>query len=347
VAIAASPAALPAPQIDTGTLQGAPYRIDIPANWNGDLVVLMHGYETKGEPRKDPWPQDEAAPVFLSRGYAVAASAFASQGWAIEEALTDSEQLRRQFIRMHGQPHRMYAVGFSLGGFDALATLERHRRAYDGALSLCGANVPTPELIARGVVEPLAAFEVFFPGILPDLADPASPPMIDPRRIQQALQSDPVKATRLAKRLQETDASLPDALVLYYIVLRELEQRAGGMPVDTTPMVYRGYGDDAVFNRKVRRYQGAPSAIAYLRRDVTLTGRIDAPVVLQWNAFDPTVPERFDTIYPQLVASAGDASHLTVLPPVGQGHCAFTPDQIGQAFDTLVEKVDGGQGDAH
>jgi pimeloyl-ACP methyl ester carboxylesterase len=339
MAWASSPSVPPKSGVDTGTSHGAPYRIDIPSNWNGDLVVLMHGYELKGERREDPWPQEEETPVFLSRGYAVAASAYASQGWAVDDALINSEQLRRQFVRDHGQPHHTYVVGFSLGGLDALAMLEREGHAYDGALSLCGANVSSPDLIARAVVEPLAAFNVFFPGVLPDPADPASPPKVDPKRVQQALQSDPAKAALLEKRLQETDASLPDALILFYAVLHEIRERAGGTPVDTTKTVYRGYGDDAEFNRKVRRYVGSPSAMAYLSHNVTLTGRISAPAVLQWNAFDSIVPPRFDAIYPHLAQAAGDGSWVTVLPSVGQGHCQFSPEQVGQAFDALVQRV--------
>ncbi|PXV54086.1 hypothetical protein SAMN04487785_114136 [Dyella jiangningensis] len=54
----------------------------------------------------------------------------------------------------------------------------------------------------------------------------------------------------------------------------------------------------------------------------------------------PTVPSRFDTVYPALVKAAGHASNLTVLPPVGEGHCNFTPQQVGKAFDVLVVKAD-------
>jgi pimeloyl-ACP methyl ester carboxylesterase len=321
-----------------GSLKGVPYRIDIPKNWNGNLVVLMHGYEPKGLPRQSPWPQNEEAPVFLSRGYAVAASAFASQGWAVGDALEDSEQLRQLFIKKNGKPHRTYVVGFSLGGLEALATLERHGPEYSGALSVCGVNISAPDIVARGVVTPLVAFDTYFPGVLPDLADPASPPMIDPGRIQEALQTDQTKAARLEARLQETSATLPGALMLDYMVLREIGQRAGGMPVDTTKTDYSEFADDSSFSSKVRRYKGAPSAMAYLAENVTLTGRITAPVVLQRNAFDQTVPSRFDTAYPDLAKNAGNSSKVTVLPPVGEGHCDFTHEQIGKAFDVLVDK---------
>ncbi|RAO77657.1 alpha/beta hydrolase family protein [Dyella jiangningensis] len=325
-------------QTSVGSLDGVPYRIDIPVHWNGDLVVLMHGYEPKGVPRQNPWPRNEEAPVFLSRGYAVAASAFASQGWAVGDAVEDSEKLRESFIKQHGKPRHAYVVGFSLGGLEALAAIERHGPPYSGALSVCGVNVSAPEIIARGVVTPLVVFDAYFPGVLPDLADPASPAMIDQDRIQEALKSHPASAARLADRLQETSATLPGALMLDYMVLREIEQRAGGMPVDTMKTSYVEFADDGAFNGRVRRYKGSPSAMAYLADNVTLTGKVTAPVVLQRNTFDQTVPSRFDTVYPGLAKAAGNASKVTVLPTVGEGHCAFTHEQIGEAFDVLVEK---------
>lgn len=322
-----------------GALDGVPYRIDIPVNWNGDLVVLMHGYEPKGVPRKNPWPQTEEAPVFLSRGYAVAASAYASQGWAVGDALDNSEKLRQFFIKENRSPRHTYVVGFSLGGLESLATMERYGHEYSGALSMCGVNASAPDIVARGVVTPLVAFDVHFPGVLPDLADPASPAMVDQGRIEEALKANPAGATRLEDRLQETNATLPGSLMLDYMVLHEIVQRAGGMPVDTTKTTYTEFADDGDFNKKVHRYKGVPSAMAYLARNATLTGKITAPVVLQRNAFDPTIPSRFDTVYPGLAKAAGNASKVTVLPPVGEGHCAFTHEETGKAFDVLVKNT--------
>jgi pimeloyl-ACP methyl ester carboxylesterase len=337
--MAADPEAEMAVRTSAGALDGVPYRIDIPKNWNGDLVVLMHGYEPKGVQRQNPWPQNEEAPVFLSRGYAVAASAFASQGWAVGDALENSEKLRQFFIKANRTPHHAYVVGFSLGGLESLATMERYGPEYSGALSMCGVNVSAPDIVARGVVTPLAAFDVYFPGVLPDLADPASPAMVDQERIQEALKANPASATRLQDRLQETSATLPGSLMLDYMVLHEIVQRAGGMPVDTMKTTYTEFADDGAFNKKVHRYKGSPSAMAYLARNATLTGKITAPVVLQRNAFDQTVPSRFDTVYPGLAKAAGNASKVTVLPPVGEGHCAFTHEEIGKAFDVLVQRT--------
>jgi hypothetical protein len=131
-------------------------------------------------------------------------------------------------------------------------------------------------------------------------------------------------------------------LSLYYMVLRELEHRAGGMPVDNHKTVYQGFGDDAAFNRRVHRYAGSAAAMAYVQSNVTLTGKIDVPLVMQWNIFDPTVPSRFHAVYPEQVRAAGNAKLLTVLAPVGNGHCNFTEADTAKAFDTLVSKAGGG-----
>lgn len=332
---------LQSPVIANGTLQDAPYRIDIPNHWNRDLVVLMHGYQPKGTPRRDPWPQDENAPVFLKRGYAVAASAYSGQGWAVAEGMADSERLRQYFVSKYGQPRHTYAVGFSLGGHLALATLEQHSKQYDGALSWCGVNVPAEEIFGEGILTPLVALEYFFPKAIPlaagGLADPKSPPMLDRDTIEATLKTDEAKASILEKRLQLPRTMPSGAMVLDYMVLREMQQRAGGFPVDNMKTIYSGFGDDAAFNRGVRRYTGLPAAMAYVKRNFELTGRIEKPVVLQSNAIDQTVPARFAARYPELVRLAGQSKKLTVLPPVGEGHCDFTDKQIGDAFDVLVK----------
>lgn len=327
------------PGAHTGTLQGALYRIDIPTNWNGDLVMLMHGYQPVGARIKAPMVAADSTPVFLKKGYAVAQSQYASQGWAVGDAISDNERLRHYFVRTFAPPAHTYIYGFSLGGLEVAASIERYPHAYTGAMITCGLTVSTPEFMARGVLTPLVAFDALIPGVLPDLAAPDSPSFVPPDNFVKALQTHPKEAALLEKRLQETSATLP-TLSLYYMALRELERRAGGMPVDNRKTVYRGFGDDAAFNRQVHRYAGSPDAMAYAQRNVTLTGHIDIPLVMQWNAFDQTIPARFHDIYPDKIRAAGNGKWLTVLAPTGSGHCNFTEAQTAAAFDTLVREAD-------
>ncbi|GLQ99430.1 hypothetical protein GCM10007863_38500 [Dyella mobilis] len=321
------------PGAHTGTLQGALYRIDIPANWNGDLVMLMHGYQPVGAPIKNPMRAADATSNFLGLGYAVAQSQYSSQGWAVGDAVVDNERLRRYFIHAFAQPAHTYIYGFSLGGMEVAASIEHYPHAYDGALITCGVTVSTPEMVARGLLTPLVAFDALIPGVLPDLTAPDSPPFIPAAVFDKALQAHPKEAAILSRRLETTSFSL------YYMALREIEHRAGGMPVDNRNTVYRGFGDDDAFNRKVHRYTGSPAAMDYARRNVTLTGRIDIPLVMQWNTSDPTIPARFHSIYPEQVRAAGDSKWLTVLPPFGEGHCNFPAEQTVVQFNTLLDKV--------
>lgn len=324
---------------ETGTLAGAPYRIDMPERWNGELVLFVHGYEPAGTPRSDPWPLDGSAKALLDKGYAVAASGYSTQGWAVAEAVPENERLRRHFLARHGRPARSWLVGHSMGGQVALASVERYPRAYDGVLSLCGVNAPAHELFTDGVLTPLVAFDVLFPRVLPQapagLADPSLPPQLDPAAVEAALAGDEAKAKLLAQRVDIPRGELAGALWLQYLALRELDKRAGGFPVDNRNTRYHGFGDDAAFNATVRRYAGDPEAVAYLARNAPLSGRVRTTVVLQSNAVDPTVPARFGRRYLERMREAGTARHATVLPPVGVGHCNFEPAQVDAAFDAL------------
>ena len=330
------------PGTHAGTLQNAAYRIDIPAHWNGNLVMLMHGYQPVGAAQTTPMKAANETPIFLKQGYAVAQSEYASQGWAVGDAIVDNERLRQHFIRDLTRPAHTYVVGFSLGGLETAASIERYPHVYTGALIMCGATVSTPELMARGVVTPLVTFDALIPGVLPNLAAADSPRLIPPAAFAKALQAHPEQAALLQKRMQGTAETPAGSLMLYYMLLREFEQRAGGMPVDNRKTIYHGFGDDAAFNRKVHRYAGSPAAMAYARRNVTLTGRIDVPLVMQWNIFDQTIPERFHPIYPDQLRAAGNSKLLTVVAPTGHGHCDFTDTQIVAAFKTLVRKADTG-----
>ncbi|MET0505846.1 MAG: hypothetical protein ABWZ85_10990, partial [Luteibacter sp.] len=312
-----------------------------PANWNGDLVMLMHGYQPVGAPVSTPMVPADATPVFLKKGFAVAQSQYASQGWAVGDAIADNERLREHFVRSYVQPRHTYIYGFSLGGLGVAASIERYPHTYTGAMITCGLTVATPEFLADGVVTPLVAFDALVPGVIPDLAAADSPPAIPPDVIARAVEAHPAEAAILARRLEEKPETLP-TLALYYMAFREIEKRAGGMPVDNRKEVYKGFGNDVAFNEHVHRYNASRQALAYARRNVTLTGHIEVPLVMQWNVFDPTIPARFHQVYPERIKAAGRGKWLTVLDPVGEGHCDFTDEQTSSAFDTLVRRAGGG-----
>lgn len=242
------------PVVATGTDSGAPWRIEIPAGWNGGLVVFYHGYEVVGEPRRVPMPRGRGSDVFLSRGYAVAASLYSRQGWAVAEALAETRRLRERFAAAYGRPTRTFAVGNSMGGHLALAAVEREPDAYDGALSLCGVNMAASTLFDVAL-EAVEAFDLLYPGVLRmgrrGLEDPASPAIAEQQAIEAAIRADPARAAPIAARLGIRTEHLGGAVWLYHAALREIVARTGGIPRDTRRVRYAGYGDDGDFNRRV------------------------------------------------------------------------------------------------
>ena len=326
--------ATPLPRTETGEMQGAPWRIDYPARWNGEVVLLAHGFEPLGTPRPEPWPGNENSEALVKAGYVVAQSGYATQGWAVIDAIEDTERLRQQVLARHPDTKRTWILGFSMGGAVAIATLERLPQHYDGGVSLCGANLPG-DVLAGEMLTSLVAFDYFFPntsGLPADgLTSPAAgalPQAALFESVAAAVQTRPDAAAQLAKRLEVTVDELAGTISLHALVFQQLVTRNGGTPVGNEGTVYDGFGDDAAFNAGVRRVAVDPAAQAKLARDLRLTGALRRPLLLQYNHHDPSVTPRFEPVYPALAAKNGASPAPRVLPPVGEGHCAFTPDEV-------------------
>jgi len=124
----------------TGTLRdGATYLIQVPADWNGTLVLYSHGYVTPGSPNP---ATDVGDPLtgqwLLANGYALAGSSYATTGWAIQQAIPDQLSTLNTFDRRVGTPTRTIAWGHSLGGMITAALLQVAPDRFTAALPMCG-----------------------------------------------------------------------------------------------------------------------------------------------------------------------------------------------------------------
>lgn len=329
--------AIEQPSEHTGTLNGAPWRVDVPENWNGELVVYLHGYAPAEQPIPEVMPRNGHEGWLLERGYAIAQSDYSARGWAVAEALADTEALRRHVVTLLGQPKRTWAMGHSMGGHLVLGTLETHGEGYDGGLALCGANAPAEELFSGPVLGALAVFEQRHPGVLSPggLFDADAPRWPNPEAIEAALASDEDFAARLGQAFGIPREGMAGGLMLRFAVLQELRERAGGIPVDNTKATYAGFVDDAAVNAGVRRYAGDAAAIAYANARLRLTGEAARPVVLMANERDEVIPAQTSSRYLDLARNAGRGGQVFELPPAGQGHCRFPPGAEAAALETL------------
>ncbi len=131
----------PAVTCVTGTsADGSTYKAEVPSRWNGTLLLYSHGYRPPigPNPPADTWSNRSVADHLLARGYALAGSSYASNGWAVEDALRDQIDLLDRFEDRFGKPRRTIAWGESMGGMITAGLVERHPRRFDGALPFCG-----------------------------------------------------------------------------------------------------------------------------------------------------------------------------------------------------------------
>lgn len=123
----------------TGSLpDGSTWQIDVPAGWNGNLVLFSHGFRSGPDnPSFDAgWGPTSAA--VQERGWAVAQSSYARTGRALGSAVDDQLGTLSEFKRLVGEPTRTVAVGRSMGGLVSSLLAERRDADIDGAVSTCG-----------------------------------------------------------------------------------------------------------------------------------------------------------------------------------------------------------------
>jgi len=331
-----------AANVETGTLAGAGYRIDIPASWNHGLVVYFHGYAVTQvqSPERDPIaPQLRQ---FLDRGYAVAQSAYSATGWAVEQALADSERLRAHFGEKHGKPRETFAVGMSMGGTLTVMSLESAPDTYAGGLSLCGAIERSDSLLERDFAL-LAAFDYYFPNLLGPLVPvPANymPTVAIEKQIASALAAKPEAAESLLRIWGVGDVpTLGSVIAFNYYEVGELQRRTHGNPFNNADLIYTGNKDAFALNAGVKRYRADAAAAAYIARWYTPSGKLLRPLLALHDTGDPLVPATAAFDYALAVQRAGHADNFVQQFVNKEGHCVFTPQEIGRAFDELLTWV--------
>tara|TARA_B100000614_G_scaffold66155_1_gene58542 strand:- start:51558 stop:53036 length:1479 start_codon:yes stop_codon:yes gene_type:complete len=136
---------------------GAGYRIEVPVNWNGMLVMYAHGYRGEGQTLTVSNPSIRQ--WLLDNGYAWAASSYSTNYYDVRAGVEDTNELALAFNdiaeaegRTLATPTKIYITGHSMGGHVTAAAIEQETYAtannhveYDGAVPMCGVVADTFE----------------------------------------------------------------------------------------------------------------------------------------------------------------------------------------------------------
>ena len=330
-------------KIDTGSIKNAKYRILFPKNWKGKLVMYAHGYEFMGSPKQSTIAEfDKMMSPFLERDFAVAASDYQYQGFALAQGVDDTEALRKYFYAKYGKPDSTFMVGHSMGGGISIATMENFGVHYKGALPLCPLS-SRPYLQCRNAFDIYATFNGLFPGIVTSLKDifdlskpsPNSGNMFAKVNDYKAaiFAKDSILAMAFAKKFDLKIEDLPIALIFHENILRDLVQKTGGNPFDNTNTLYSGFPNDLEVNQKAERVAATTNPDKFFDK-YDRTGNINKPILLMHTLYDQLIPPTFGEVnLENMVHKQGKDQYFTVKYTNGQGHCQFTQQQTGKAFD--------------
>lgn len=368
------PAIAGAPEADrwSGVLDGASYRVEVPKNWNGMLVMYAHGYGGVGAALTVSDPSIRAH--LIRQGYAWAASSFSKNYYDVRAGVEDTNALALAFQsiaskngRTLAAPTKTYIIGTSMGGHIAAAAVDheaqdtaKNKVRYHGAVPMCGvlgdtelynyfgaSQIAAQQLAGRPATTwPVANWNDLLPqvrGALFTTFPSATTPLGD--RYKEI-----VKNLTGGERpmFNEGFAGSMNATVWGTFgrdgTINGILNKDG---YDTTGVVYQFDNNAAVsaeeqaFNTAAFRLRADPEANR-LRRDgirwfPKTNARIDVPVVTIHTLGDVYVPFSMEQIYKRRANALGTDKWLVQRAIRGVSHCDFTQDEQTQAFDAMID----------
>jgi hypothetical protein len=143
----------------------------LPSDFNGTLIIYAHGYVKPQDPLALPEEFGEAGvremiEQLLNLGFGVATSSYHKNGYAIEQAEADLNNLVAHVEAIEPHVDAVFVLGGSEGALIATLLVEKYPEIYAGGLALCGPLAGTSYQVAH-LADVRALFDYFYPEVLP------------------------------------------------------------------------------------------------------------------------------------------------------------------------------------
>jgi pimeloyl-ACP methyl ester carboxylesterase len=302
--------------------------------------MYCHGYG-QGLPAGQP-PFNPRIKVFVDMGYAMAQSAYSAPGWAVKEAMEDTENLRQYFARKYGKPKRTFVTGHSLGGITTLGIIETYPAQYDAAMPICGPLEPSLIGLKKRVFDTLVVFDYYYPGVIGSPVKISDTLTAD--SLKAAIDADPKKREAVRRWMElNTEGEVAGVVGFFAAIQKELIGRAGGNAFSNEDTIYFGTDDNVALNRGVKRYAADPAATEYMRHYYAPSGRLVRPTLALHTVYDQLVPSWASNAYDEMVQQRGSSRYYVKRFVTHPGHCAVTGDETRHAFEDLVTWMESGK----
>ncbi|MGE0497658.1 MAG: alpha/beta hydrolase [Ramlibacter sp.] len=351
-----------------GVLGGAAYRVEVPANWNGKLVMYAHGYAGTGAALGITNPSIRR--YLIQNGYAWAASSYSKNYYDVRAGVEDTNALALEFNKIAtkngrtlAEPSKIYITGHSMGGHITGAAIEAETAAtainkvkYAGAVPMCGvmgdaelfnqfaamqvtaqvlAGVPSYPTDKWSEIQALATSALF-------TTFPSAPTAQGTKYLSVVKNITGGERPMFAQGIA-FGGSFPSAYGTFGsdgTVTGILNKNV----LDTTAYTYSIDGDAAgstALNAAAIKLKADPEANR-LRRDglrwiPVINGEFKIPVVSIHTLGDLFVPFSMEQVYQKRVAAKGNSNWLVQRAIRGVSHCDFTIAEQTEAFDAMIK----------
>jgi pimeloyl-ACP methyl ester carboxylesterase len=339
--------ALPGATAYFGRLGGASYQIEMPDDWNGRLVLYMHGFEGLAPEASVNPPRVRG--YLIRNGFAWGASSYSSTALVPGRAADETAALWDEFATRFGRPSYTYVTGTSMGGAASHIAAERYADRYDGVLALCG--YAGQSAISQIIGDYFFA-GAYVAGVTQDEFDTLPLDQIINDRIRPALEEpaaydewvrlllDMTGGERAHDRegfALEIDTNWERAEILVATGLSynagreyELGALAGVTSVD--------------FNARVVRKQPArEEQLTNFNLGNELSGDLQIPMLTMHTTGDWQVPIDQQQTLRRLVDAAGKGNMLVQRVVREPRHCGFRVRQWERGLEDLIAWVEGGK----
>jgi hypothetical protein len=339
-------APLPGARADFGRLGGAVYQIEVPARWNGRLLLFVHGFgELSSQAEVSP---PHIRRYLIGRGFAWGASSFSSTSLIPGRATDETAELWDLFARRYGRPTRTYVTGVSMGGMASHIAAERYANRFDGSLALCGSAGQTPAVRANADFFVAGAYaagvtqaeydsstdvaRLVRERILPALREPRVHERFE--NIMIDLTGGPRAFDREGFRFEEeTNWHRAELLAATGLAPNRYTRYRLGPLSDVT---------SEAFNRGVIRLRTNDVLLRGFVAGNETTGDLRMPLLTLHTTGDGQVPIEQARILRRRVAAAGRSRLLVQRAIRDPGHCGFTGPEWQVGLEALVAWVEHG-----
>lgn len=336
--------ALPGATAHFGELGGSIYQIEMPDDWNGRLVLYMHGFHNFS-PTLDI-DQPTIRGYLVRNGYAWGASSYSNNGLVPGLGADETAALWDYFAAQFGRPLYTYVTGHSMGGGSTIMATERYPERFDGGLALCGIAGNTSEITYLGDFTVAAAFVA---GVSPDEFDPATAGELIAERIEPALEDPETLDTFVDIVTDLTGGPRPFAREG---ALDQIDANFGFAATALGAGIYGNAGrvyelgpqsdvSDEAFNDGAIRIE-AGDFLRTFSEGHDSTGDIQVPLLSMHTTGDLFAAFSETQVLAERVAAAGKSDLLVQRAVQAPGHCTFIDAEWQQGLEDLVGWVEDG-----